>query len=319
MVSHPDVCKFEKQMAICYNLPHVKIWKNTVGLFVYALLWLVNALYGLVPAKRAYGLGAVVAYAIYPFFGKRRRIAVDNVLKAGITDDPREARRIARASWGHLAGHICEALKVPGVITKDNWRSHLDETGCAPETARLLLDETDKPILLVRAHHGVWEAATNLISFTRPMIAIARTMNNPYAAKWMKTHHFRGPVTVIDKKHGFTADIMRQWKRDNAAMTILMDQHANPRHAVRCDFLGRPAWTFTTAARLAIKYGYPIVVGSFVRVAPFKYRLVGGTPLVFGPDTDLAAATAELNVRLGEAIRLFPEQYLWAHRRWREK
>ena len=68
-----------------------------------------------------------------------------------------------------------------------------------------------------------------------------------------------------------------------------------------------------------IKYGYPIVVGSFVRVAPFKYRLVGGAPLVFGPDTDLAAATAELNVRLGEAIRLFPEQYLWAHRRWREK
>ena len=225
--------------------------------------------------------------------------------------------RIARASWGHLAGHICEALKVPSVITAANWREHLDESGGAPEAVRLLLEARDQPILLVSAHHGVWEAATNLLSFARPMIAIARTMNNPYVAKWMSRHHFRGPVTIIDKNRGFTSEVIRQWRRECAAMTILMDQHANPRHAVRCDFMGRPAWTFTTAARLAIRYGYPIVVGSFVRVAPFRYRLVGGEPLRFAPDADLAAATAQLNARLGEAIRQYPEQYLWAHRRWR--
>ena len=36
-------------------------------------------------------------------------------------------------------------------------------------------------------------------------------------------------------------------------------------------------------------------------------------------DADRAAATQLLNDRLGEAIRKYPEQYLWAHRRWREK
>ena len=110
---------------------------------------------------------------------------------------------------------------------------------------------------------------------------------------------------------------MRQWEAENAAMTILMDQHASPRRAVRCDFLGRPAWTFTTAARLAIRYGRPIVVGSFVRTGPFRYRLVGGEPIVFAPDANLEEAVALLNARLGEAIRQYPEQYLWAHRRWR--
>jgi len=267
--------------------------------------------------ERAYAIGSAFGLALYPLFRKRRRLAVDNVLKAGCASDLKEADRIARVSWGHLVGHVCEALCVPHVVNRDNWRDHLDVSEGHPDTVRLLLDETDRPILLVSAHHSVWEAATNVLSFARPMIAIARTMNNKFVANWMKNHHFRGPVTIVDKNHGFTSDVMRQWTRENAAMTILMDQHANPRHAVRCDFMGRAAWTFTTAARLAIRTGVPIVVGSFVRVAPFRYRLVGDSPLVFGKDANLADAVAQLNARLGDAVRKYPEQYLWAHRRWR--
>ena len=76
--------------------------------------------------KRAYKIGAGFAAALWPFFRKRQRIAVENILKCRITDDESEAYRIAKASWCHLAGHVCEALCVPNVITKDNWREHLD-------------------------------------------------------------------------------------------------------------------------------------------------------------------------------------------------
>lgn len=265
--------------------------------------------------RKAYDWGSAFARLLYPLFRKRRRIAIDNILKAGITNDPKEADRIAKASWGHLAGHICEALRVPHVVTCDNWREHLDVSGAPESTVRLLLEETDTPILLVSAHHGVWEAATNILSFSRPMIAIARVMNNKLVANWMKNHHFRGPVTVIDKNHGFTPDILRQWITERSAMTILMDQHTAK--GLPLMFLGRPAKTFTSATRLAIRYGHPIVVGSFVRIAPYKYRLVGGEPLRFAKDADKATCTQLLNDRLGEAIRQYPEQYLWSHRRWR--
>jgi len=296
----------------------VKILHSILGGLVYALLWSANALYALVPANKAYDFGAAFARAIYPLFPRRRRIAIDNILKAKITDDPQEADRIARRAWGHLAGHVCEAIKVPGVITKENWREHLDVSEGDPAAVKLLLEETDRPILIVSSHHGVWEAATNLLSFARPMIAIARTLNNRYAAVYMQKKHFRGPVTVIDKNHGFTPDIFRQWVETNAAMTILVDQHASPRQSVHVDFLGRPAWTFTSAVRLAMRTGYPIVVGSFVRVAPFRYRLVGGAPVTFPPHADKTEATKLLNDRLSDAIRRYPDQYLWAHRRWRE-
>jgi KDO2-lipid IV(A) lauroyltransferase len=98
-------------------------------------------------------------------------------------------------------------------------------------------------------------------------------------------------------------------------MTILMDQHTSG--GAMLTFLGRPARTFTSATRLAMRSGRRIVVGSFVRVGPYRYRLVGGSPVSFPKDADKNAATQLLNDRLGEVIRKYPEQYLWAHRRWR--
>ncbi|MBQ5530876.1 MAG: lysophospholipid acyltransferase family protein [Kiritimatiellae bacterium] len=266
--------------------------------------------------KHAYDTGRALAALVWPFFRKRRRLSIDNLLKCGVAQSEKEARTIAKNAWCHLAGHIAEALCVPGVVNATNWRDHIETEEADPEAAKLLLDTPGEPILLVSAHHGVWEAATNTISFTRPMIAIARTMNNPLVEKWMKKHHFRGPVTIIGKKNGMTQAILRQWERDGAAMTILMDQHYSKGAKLR--FLGRPARTFTSAARLAVRTGRRIVVGSFVRTGPYRYRLVGGPPLSFAKDANVEEVAQILNDRLGEAIRRYPDQYLWMHRRWRD-
>lgn len=266
--------------------------------------------------KNAYSIGAGFAALLWPFFPKRRRLSVANIIKCGITSNEKEARRIAKKAWCHLAGHITEALFVPQVVNASNWREHLDFSAADPQTVKLLLDTPDEPILLVSAHHGVWEAATNVLSFARPMIAVARVMNNKFVAKWIKKHHFRGPVTIIDKNRGFTSDILRQWADTSAAMTILMDQHTAKGAALT--FLGRPAKTFTSATRLAMRTSRRIVVGSFVRIAPYRYRLVGGSPVSFAGDADRDTSTQLLNDRLSDAIRAYPEQYLWAHRRWRD-
>ena len=266
--------------------------------------------------RHAYPIGCGFAACLWPFFGKRRQISVENILKCQITDDQAEARRIAKKSWCHLAGHIAEALCVPNVVTRENWREHLDVSTLPSETLKLLLETPDKPILLVSSHHGVWEVATNILSFARPMIAVARVMNNGLVARWMKNHHFRGPVTIINKNDGFNRKIIGKWQAEKSAMTILMDQHTYGGSLL--SFLGRPARTVTSAARLAVKYGYPVVVGSFVRVGPFRYRAVGGAPIVFERGFDRDKATQILNDRLSEAIRKYPEQYLWVHRRWRD-
>ena len=265
--------------------------------------------------RHAYGFGAGFAALLWPFFRKRRRLSVANILKCGIVSSEKEALHIAKKSWCHLAGHICEALCVPNVVNASNWREHLEFDEADPEV-KLLLDSPDEPILLVSAHHGVWEAATNVLSFARPMIAIARTMNNRLVSNWMKKHHFRGPVTIIDKNRGFTPSVIKQWEAECSAMTILMDQHAWK--GEKLEFLGRPARTVTSAARLAIRTGYPVVCGSFVRKGPDDYALVGEDSLVFSRSDDVCKVAQILNDRLGDCIRAYPEQYLWSHRRWRD-
>ena len=266
--------------------------------------------------RHAYGIGCGAAALVWPFFSRRRRISVENLLKGKVVADPAEARRIAKRAFCHFAGHIVEALFAPKVITAGNWREHFDFSEADPEAREFLLERLDTPILLVSGHHGCWEAATHLIPYRRPMIAIARVMDNPVLRRWMAKHSFRGAVTVISKNNGLNAEVLAKWRREKSALTILSDQHTYG--GAKLMFFGRPARTVTSAARLAMRFGVPIVVGSFVRTGPYMYRAVGGKPLRFGGDADRDAATQLINDRLEEAIRKYPEQYLWMHRRWRD-
>lgn len=281
---------------------------------------LLGLLYALVPARKAYDWGAALTSSLYPLFRSRRRVAIENILKARITDDPLEADRIARKAFGHLAGHICEALKVGEVITEQNWREHITFDGPA-ESWKLLLESPDVPVMILTGHHGAWEVAVSVISFTRPMIAVARKMNNPFVERFMKEHHFRGQITIVPKKLGFSPGVLRLWKEQKAAMTLVMDQHAGKKQGVLVDFMGRPASTHTSPARLHLKTGAPILAGSFIRDGAFRYRMVTGLPIRFTPtgnkEQDTANLLSEINRRLEAVIRRYPEQYLWAHKRWR--
>ena len=286
----------------------------------YLFVRLLDALYGLIPANKAYAIGASMTRAFYPFFGTRRRIAIDNILRARITDDPHEADRIACQAFGHLAGHVCEALKAGEVIGPENWRDHISFDG-PEESWKLLMETPDTPIMILTGHIGAWEVATSVISFTRPMIAVARKMNNPFVERFLKEHHFRGNITIVAKKLGFSPSVLRQWKEQNAAMTLVMDQHAGPKQGIRVPFMGRPASTHTSPARLHLKTGAPILAGAFVRDGVFRYRMVTGTPIRFKPtqdrEKDIENLLTEINRRIEETIRRYPEQYLWAHKRWR--
>lgn len=277
-------------------------------------------LYDLIPAAKAYDIGAALASSVYPLFRERRKIAVDNILKAHITDDADEADRIARKAFGHLAGHLCEALKVGQVVTPENWRDHLVFDG-PPETWKLLMESPQEPVMILSGHHGVWEAAATIISFTRPMIAVARKMNNPFVDRFLTRKHFRGAITVVPKKMGFSHRVIREWKEKGAAMTLVMDQHAGPRQGVIVNFMGRPASTHTSPARLHLATGIPILAGAFVRERAFQYRMISGLPIRFSPtgnrSHDEIELLTEINKRLEAVIRRYPEQYLWAHKRWR--
>lgn len=299
----------------------MKIISDIIAYIQYLLIRLMGFLYDLIPPSKAYDMGKTFTRPFYSLLRNRRRVAIENILKAKITESPDEANRIAREAFTHLGGHICEAFKVGRVVNLENWKEHIIFE-CSEECRKLSFEKTDQPFILLTGHLGTWEAGVNILSLVRPMMAIARKMNNPFVERFMRARHFRGAITVIDKNKGFSPATLREWKETAAALAIVMDQHGGRRTGINVDFMGREANTHTSPARLHLRTGMPVIVGAIIRDAPFKYKLIGGDPIQFEPTDDRDADIKELltlfNQRLEEIIRQYPEQYLWAHKRWRQ-
>ena len=302
-------------LGLCYT-KDMKLIYFLQYLAVAAFWWL----YKLVPVRLAYPMGAGLGRGLFALFRrtKRARVAIDNVVLAGLGKTRHEAYLIARNSLGHFIGHLFEALRASEVITRDNWREYMT-LEMTPETEKLLFNPTC-PVLMATGHLGSWEAAITAIVSARPMMVVARLMDNPYVQKFLERHNFRGGITVLPKQHGFSRQVIRRWTSENAALAILFDQYCS--RGVLAPFFGYEVPCHTSPVRLHLKTGAPILVGGFLRTGPLKYKMVAiGDPIteIPGGDTQeaLRAMTAELMSRLEQVIRMAPEQYLWLHRRWR--
>ena len=279
------------------------------------LVWLIVSL---IPARRAYGLGAGAGRLFFGLAGSRRRVAVDNILQAGLAADHAAAVRLARASMAHFLGHILEGLKVPAFMTPAHMAANVAVE--MPEATRVLLEDPRQPVLILTPHLGSWEVGVRFVTARKPAITLASTFANPWVQRFSE-RHFRGGFEVHPKKRGLSPDLIRRWG-EGRAFVLLADQHAG-KHGIWIDFFGRPACTHTSPARLHLRTGYPIVVGAFLRTGPLRYRVVASAPIAFertgDRERDTAALLREINRQFESMIRLAPEQYLWAHRRWRPK
>lgn len=286
----------------------------------YAGAWLGLALAAFLPhgalCAAARGLGSL-AFAVLP---RRRRIAVDNLLKTGVAPDRREASRLARRSFQSLALTVAESITVPRLLAGPGAARVKIAVEAPPETLAAL-NNPAKGIILVSAHLGNWELAAKVCSRHKPVTGIARKMDNPLVQQLMERRGVRAGMRTIDKHDAHPMKIVRVLKRGEM-LALLVDQHASGDNAATIDFLGRPARSYTTPAVLQRLTGAPILVGAAIRNGPLDFTLHFSECIDCGlgkdaTDEDVRRATQGLADRLGDYIRRWPDQYLWAHRRWK--
>ena len=278
-------------------------------------------LYKLIPVRAAYRLGWGLGVGVFALLRrtKRARVATNNVLVAGLAKTRREAYLVARNAFGHFVGHVAEALRASEIVTRENWRNYV-ELEMSPACLELLRD-AKRPIILATGHLGAWEAGITAISSMRPMLAVARLMDNPFIQRFLERHNFRGGITILPKKDGFSRKNLHRWEKSNGALTILFDQWSSNGAVV--PFFGHDVPAYTSPARLHLRTGAPIIIGGFLRTGTLRYKLVAVGDPIFAPEnpvdhhTAVPALTAEFIRRLETVIRMAPEQYLWLHRRWR--
>ena len=276
-------------------------------------LWLVRTS----PTRPTVRFAETLASICFLLMGSKRRVAVDNILAAGIADTPEAARRTARASFRHFGAMLIEALKAEDQILEDNWRNSVDVV--IPDDTMALLNDPKQGIIVVTAHFGSWEVAAQCLSFFKPVVAIARNMANPYADELIqnrkKSHRFR----IMPKYGPFGTRLFKPLK-DGHILGILSDQHPRAGGMV-LNFLGRPAATHKSPARLHLMTGAPVCFAYCVRLGPMRYRFQCSNVIrrkaTDDRDADQRYILETLTAAMEEVIRETPEQYLWAHRRWR--
>jgi KDO2-lipid IV(A) lauroyltransferase len=283
----------------------------------YALLTSLLGLLAMAPLRAVLALGEVVARLCFLAMYRRRAIAIDNILRAGICQERREARRIALASFRTFVAMVIEANSARRRLTPENWRQHI-KLFLSP-AAEALLHNPGQGLLVASAHFGNWEVVARAASMIKPLSAIYRPFNNPYLDRAAHAGRSGANLHLISK---FDQNPLRfvQTLARGEILAIMIDQHAG-KGGVLVDFFGRKAWTTKTVALLHLITRSPLLLAFALRTGPLHYEVhVAGPfehPRTGDKEKDIFVITQSLTREIENVVRAHPEQYMWGHRRWK--
>jgi KDO2-lipid IV(A) lauroyltransferase len=248
---------------------------------------------------------------------RRSRWALVNARFAFPDAPPKELRRIVRESLGAMA------LDVMDVLRSTHWsEAELRErvTIDGLEHVQAALDR-GRGAFLISAHLGNFELMIRRFGLAElPLLLLGRPLRNEllYAQITRSRTRF-GKIELIDRKR--SAMPMARALRANKLVGILMDQRVRRSQGILAPLFGLRCTTTSAVASIAPHSGAAVLCATGARLGPDRHRIEISPPLVFeqtGDDEqDIAAATAACNRALEERIRAHPEQWIWAHRRFR--
>ncbi|MDR1051866.1 MAG: lysophospholipid acyltransferase family protein [Deltaproteobacteria bacterium] len=274
------------------------------------------------PLNRALGdLGGLLFYLL---FGRRRRIALDNVRRAqegGWVDRGVPAGRIARKSFQGMGRTALESFALlhrglgyfRGSLVFEGDEEGLRETVAAAR-------REGRGLVLLTAHAGNWELASAAVpEFLGIGLSVVGRTQGGLSDAILRRVRSLGGGEFIHKDGGARA--MLSLLRSGGFLGTLFDQaDIVGSGGGRLSFMGRPAMTTLGPERLAARTG--------AALAPLFCRREGGKNIIeihkpFAPPADpkdrgwvLTTAQA-LNDLLADFVRRHPEQWMWSHRRWK--
>jgi KDO2-lipid IV(A) lauroyltransferase len=289
----------------------------------YAVYVLVRLIVGVAQAltiEQSYVLARLLARLFYRFDRRHRAVGLEN-LRHAFGDHYTEAEReaIVFKVYLHFAMMLMEILHIPRKLHPETWRHRITLVGHEEIVGRLL---KGGPIIMLTGHFGNWEMAGYLFGvFGFPPNSVARTLDNPYLDRYLRTFRERTGQKLIPKSGGY--DQMLEVLRTGRVLSFLADQDAG-QNGLYVDFFGRPASTHKAIALLALEHRAPVIVGYARRVGPSFHYEVGCSALIepdefTGTADDVRVLTQRFTTALESAIRRNPEQYLWLHRRWKHQ
>jgi KDO2-lipid IV(A) lauroyltransferase len=264
------------------------------------------------PACRA--LGRFLGWVAYTCVPRVRKVAPGNLdLAYGDTLTPAEKRRIALGAAQNACIVGAEFSHLPRLFdqTIPKW---------------IALDgiehlKRDQGVLLIGAHLGNWEWMPSVLCrLGFKVAAVVRPLDDPRLNDYVDGIRRSCGVKTIEKD-GSGRELMRLLK-EGYVVGLLADQSMRE-SALPATFFGHPCWTTIGPAMIVIRAKVRVHAMFLVRDATGQYaaRITPSLESELTGDfqTDLARITQRCQDAIEQEVRKNPEQWLWLHRRWKER
>ena len=284
----------------------------------HALAWTLIKLVGALPRPLARAAAISLAWLVYFFHRRLRRVGVRNLELAFPEKSRRERKRILRGVFTSLGRQAAEVCRFPK-YTRENVSKTVVYEGF--ENFERAVGR-GQGVLFLTGHLGAWELSAFAHSlYGYPLNIVMRPLDNPYLDRMAREYRTMHGNQAVDKD--FARGLIAAM-RAGKTVGVLMDTNMIVGQGVFVEFFGRLACTASGVARVALKTDAAVVPGFTIWDPGLKkYRLRFDPPVKLirtkNREADVVANTALFTKLIEDYVRRYPDQWLWVHRRWKTR
>ena len=279
----------------------------------YALTRVLVGTVALLPESLAYGIAGGAGRVFFRLARGRRRLALRFLRQAfGSDASTADLLRIGARATANLFKVAIDSVRLIRWAQQGKLFQRVDTTE---------INSLPKPpFIIVTAHLGCWEAgAMALAALGHDVHVVVKAARNPLVDRWLVDNRERAGMHIHPRRGGIRTVVRLLANGGVSAMVVDQNQRLRP---VIAPFFGAPARCERSAAAIALRGGYPVVVAGVIRVGGgMRFRSLYEDAVTFtptdDPDRDLVQAVTRINELLERMIRRAPDQYLWIHDRFR--
>jgi Kdo2-lipid IVA lauroyltransferase/acyltransferase len=251
---------------------------------------------------------------------KRRALMMYNLeIALGDTTTLEEREEIARKSFISMFYSFAELLHMEKLTA--NYKDYFEYEGI--EIVQNLVKE-GKGFFVFGGHFGAWlcpQALIPIIPDIPGLNVVAKPLRNPYMQELLEFMAKKMGGGVITTRG--MGNLIVERVEQGHLVGLYMDQESRRKQGIFVNFFGRPASSHVVPGYLAWKNNIPMIPYWIVREKPGQIKVILREPLKYELTDDkdennkiVAQAIAD---EVERTIREHPDQWLWAHNRWRRR
>jgi KDO2-lipid IV(A) lauroyltransferase len=256
-------------------------------------------------------VGRGMGTLMYHLLRSRRKVTRINLKLTFPALNDFERETLARRAFRHLGMATAETAWI--WYRKINEISDIKLAGAEHVDAAL---ERGKGVILLQAHFTVLELCGAVVGARWPVSAVYDPPKNPLFADYLFNQRSRHLTGLIDNRG--IREMVRCLRRGEMVWYSPDQSVAIDHGGVVAQYFGHPALTTSGTARIIKMTGATII--PFIptrRDDGSGYMFTFGAPLELDT-TDALLGTQKVNDELEAHVRTQPEQYLWAHKRFKQ-